>query len=52
MYNCKNKPFNYIEHNGKRIKFYDNIVIIFAKDTPEIVSIVQRSQVKDEWKKN
>ena len=47
---CKNYPFNYIQEDGKRIKFYSGITVIYANSSDEIVSIVSRNVPKGEWK--
>ena len=43
------KPFNYSQLDGKKIKFYDEIAIIYTSDEKEIVSFVERRNVKDDW---
>ncbi len=46
-----NKPYNYVQINdGKRIKFYDKVAVIYAKDTEEIVSVIRKNKIKEEWK--
>jgi len=46
---CKNKPYNYVQDDGKRIKHYDSIAIVYAAETDEIVSFVDRCKPKIEW---
>jgi uncharacterized protein (UPF0297 family) len=45
----KNKP-NYTQDEGKSVKFYNNLAVIQANDTDEIVSIVVRNKVRPGWK--
>ena len=47
---CKNHPFNFIQEDGKKVKFYKGLAIIYSRQTEEIVSIVQRNKPKREWK--
>ena len=47
---CKNNSFNFIQQDGKKIKFYKGIAIIYSDQTEEIVSILQRGGPKKEWK--
>ena len=47
---CKNYSFNFIQEDGKRVKFYKGLAIIYSTSTEEIVSIVQRDKPKKEWK--
>lgn len=47
---CKNHPFNFIQEDGKKVKFYKGLAIIYSRQTEEIVSIVQRDKPKREWK--
>lgn len=46
---CKDKPFNYLQDDGRRIKFYDKIAVVYLKDTDEVVSVVGRPAAKEEW---
>ena len=46
---CKNYSFNFIQEDGKRVKFYKGLAIIYSTSTEEIVSIVQRDKPKKEW---
>ena len=43
------KPFNYFQHNGNKIKFYDQLAIIYTTNEKEIISFVPRSKAKGEW---
>lgn len=44
------RPPNFEQPDGKQVRFYNNIAVIQAKDTGEIVSIVTRSTSKDDWR--
>lgn len=44
-----NKP-NYIQTDGKYIKYYFGIAVIQASDTNEIISVISRNTIKNEWK--
>lgn len=46
-----NNKYNYIQEDGKYIKYYNNICIIQSQDTKEIVSIVVKNKVKKDWRK-
>lgn len=41
--------FNYKQEDGKRIKFYNSLAIIYNKNETEVVSIVNRKTPKEEW---
>lgn len=43
------KPFNYSQHDGKKIKFYDQLAIIYTSDAKEIISFVERRNAKGDW---
>lgn len=45
-----NKPKNYVQADGNFVRFYDNMAIISASDTNEIISIISRPKPKIEWK--
>ena len=45
------KSFNYEQPDGKQVKFYDDIAVIQARDTGEVVSVVTRSAVRSDWRK-
>ncbi len=47
---CNNKPFNYLQVDGKRIKYYECVAVVYAKETDEIVSFIRKSTPKGEWK--
>jgi SPP1 gp7 family putative phage head morphogenesis protein len=44
-----NKHKNYVQPDGNFVRFYDNIVIVTASDTNEVVSIISRPKPKTEW---
>lgn len=46
---CKNKPFNYIQDDGRRIKYYDKMAIVYLKDTDEINTFMRQNNVKEKW---
>ena len=48
---CENKLFNYLQDDGKRIKYYDKVVIVYAKDTDEVVSFIDMKKPKIDWRK-
>lgn len=41
---------NYEQDETKLVRFYDNLSVIQAKDTGEIVSVVIRNKVRSGWK--
>ena len=44
------KPFNYMQADGRLVKFYDNKAIIYNAETKEIVSCyVDQKRIKDDW---
>lgn len=43
------KSPNYRQSDGKLVRFENGIAIIQAPDTGEIVSIVTRETIKDDW---
>lgn len=42
-------PVNYIQTDGRLVKFYNGYAIIYLQNTNEIVSIVKRSDAKGDW---
>lgn len=44
------KEVNYIQLDGRKIKFYNNIAIIYSAQSGEIVSLVRRDKPNKEWK--
>jgi SPP1 gp7 family putative phage head morphogenesis protein len=44
------KDVNYLDGDGRTVKFYDGISVIQNNDTNEIISIVTRSKPKEGWK--
>lgn len=47
---CKNYPFNFKQDDGKIVKFYNEIAIIYSIQTGEVVSVIHRGKPKKEWK--
>ena len=47
---CENYPFNFIQEDGKKIKFYKGTAIIYSSQDEEIVSILHRQKPNKEWK--
>ena len=46
------KPFNFVQADGRLVKFYDNKAIIYNGETKEIVSCyVDQKRIKDDWSK-
>lgn len=45
-----NKSKNYVQSDGNFVRFYDNMAIISASDTNEVISIISRPKPKTEWK--
>lgn len=43
------KPVNYRQADGKRIRFYEGIAVVAAPDTAEIVSIIVKSHARKDW---
>nr|WP_319488485.1 minor capsid protein [uncultured Caproiciproducens sp.] len=43
---------NYTQPNGHQVRFYDDLAVIQATDTSEIVSIVTRKTPKADWSEN
>lgn len=44
------RNFNYIQEDGKKIKYYNCWAVIYNKEGDEIVSFVKRNTVKRGWK--
>lgn len=44
-----NKKFNYVQADGKYIKFYNEIAVIYNHNKTEIISVVCRKSKKGEW---
>lgn len=44
------KPHNYLQPDGKLIRFENGVSVIQASDTGEIVSVVARNKPKEDWK--
>lgn len=43
------KRFNYIQPDGRYIKFYNGIAIIYNSSGTEVVSLVKRGTIKEDW---
>ena len=43
------KPFNYYQADGKKIKFYDGIAVIYTAENDMIVSVIERKNIKEDW---
>lgn len=43
------KPINYIQKDGRLVRFYDERALIYSEDTGELVSIVNRKNPKSDW---
>lgn len=44
------KEFNYIQSDGRFVKYYNGIAVIQAPDTGEVISVVTTGKVRPEWK--
>ena len=44
-----NKPFNYLQNDGKKVKCYDKIAVVYSDETKEIVTIINVKKPKGEW---
>ncbi len=47
---CNNMPFNYLQADGRRIKFYNKIAVVYLKDTNEVVSFIDMKKPKTDWR--
>ena len=43
------RKYNYRQSDGKLIRFYENIAVVSAADTGEIVSIIVRNAPRKDW---
>lgn len=43
------KPINYVQKDGRLIRFYNERALIYSEDTGELVSIVNRKNPKADW---
>lgn len=43
------QPFNYIQKDGKKIKYYNKLTMIYNESGTEVVSVVFRNNKKDDW---
>ena len=44
-----NNKFNYIQNDGKFIKFYNGLTIVYNKEKTEIISFIYREKVRSDW---
>lgn len=44
------KPVNYIQEDGRVVKYYEQIAVIQATDTEEVISIVTMKEAKTTWR--
>lgn len=44
------KNANYLQNDGRKIRFYDGIALISDADTEQIVSVVVRKNPKKDWR--
>ena len=50
FWNIHNKLFNYVQSDGRLVKYYDTKALIYSQATGEIVSvIVDRKNVREDW---
>ena len=43
------KSANYIQSNGRKVKFYNNVAVVYNKNYDTVVSIVNRKHPKKDW---
>lgn len=43
------RRFNYIQPDGRYVKFYNGIAIIYNSSGTEVVSLVMRNTIKKDW---
>ena len=43
------RPFNYYQDDGKKVKFYDGIAIIYSGENDLVVSVIERKNIKEDW---
>lgn len=46
------EPINYIQPDGKVVRYYNKLAIISSSDTNEVVSLVNRNRPKTDWSEN
>ena len=44
-----NKLINYVQPDGKFVRFYDNRALVTSQETGEVVTIVNRKHIKADW---
>lgn len=44
-----NRPINYVQPDGKYVRFYEQRALITSSDTNEVISIICRNNVKKDW---
>ena len=44
-----NKLINYVQSDGKFVRFYDNRALVTSQETGEVVTIVNRKHIKVDW---
>lgn len=44
-----NKLINYVQSDGKFVRFYDNRALVTSHETGEVVTIVNRKHIKTDW---
>ena len=44
-----NKPFNYCQNDGKKIKFYEGTAVIYTAENDLVVSVIERKNIKEDW---
>ncbi len=47
--NIDKNRFNYIQADGKYVKYYNNIAVIYANNQKEIVSVLRRPKQSEKW---
>nr|DAL93577.1 MAG TPA: minor capsid protein [Caudoviricetes sp.] len=43
------KPFNYYQDDGKKVKFYDNIAVIYDSENNTVISVMERKRIREDW---
>lgn len=46
---CK-KPINYVQEDGREVRFYDGAAVVFNPETSEMVSFIKRNHPKNDWR--
>jgi hypothetical protein len=47
--NINKQSFNYMQEDGKHVKYYNNIAVIYANNQQEIVSVLRRPKPSEKW---